>query len=246
MARDFAEMEREFLGSLKAETGKDLAEWMEAISGAGTTDRNTTIDWLKTRGFQFNRASWLERIHSNGGKPVYIDRAAEPRPAPAAMAPAASPKPPPPSEPSSQPRAQQRAPKAAVAAPPPSEVTGAVHSDPAALEAIIASAKGYRPLCNMLLDQIRRLVPAVEIVPIEGYVSFRAPAEFATLNVTSSELRLGLGLGQRGYDALAQKARLKGPSSQMTHMVVLSDARQIGQTLDELVLEAWNRINDEG
>jgi hypothetical protein len=29
-------------------------------------------------------------------------------------------------------------------------------------------------------------------------------------------------------------------------MVVLSDARQIGQTLDELVLEAWNRINDEG
>jgi hypothetical protein len=132
-------------------------------------------------------------------------------------------------------------------APVPAHLDAGVgQTDPAALEAILGAAKGYRPLCNMLLDQIRRLVPSAEIVPVAGYVSFRAPAEFATLNVSASELRLGLGLDGRSFDTLAQKARLKGPGPRMTHMVVLNDARQVGRALDELILEARKASADEG
>lgn len=253
MARDFAEMEREFLGGLKSETGKDLTQWMAAISAAGTTDRNATIDWLKTQGFAFSRASWLERIHSNGGRPVYIDRVevrAETQVphSPVAAAPSVralelrdrpAPHTPPPSQ-------AQRA--TTPLAPRPTAVrseaaTAKSPVDQASVEAVLSAAKGYRPLCNLVLDHIREVVAGVEVVPVDGYLSLRAPGEFAALAVSSSQLRLGLMLGDRRFDALAQKARLKGPGSQLTHMVVLNDARQVGPALAELIQDANRRIN---
>ncbi len=76
MAVDYAEKEREFLESLAADTGRDLSGWMTAISATSLTDRNAIIDWLRQQGFLFARASWLERIHHNGGRPIYLDPAA--------------------------------------------------------------------------------------------------------------------------------------------------------------------------
>src|SRR5688572_10829926 len=60
--------EREFLAGLKARTGRDLSQWMAAIAAQGFHDKNEIIDWLRTQGLPFARASWLERIHRNGGK----------------------------------------------------------------------------------------------------------------------------------------------------------------------------------
>src|SRR5262245_51167439 len=71
MANGEHEEEREFLAGLKARTGRDLAEWMAAIAAQGFQDRNEIIDWLRTQGLPFARASWLERIHRNGGKPIH-------------------------------------------------------------------------------------------------------------------------------------------------------------------------------
>ena len=254
MARDFAEMEREFLGELKSETGKDLTQWMAAISAAGPVDRNATIDWLKSQGFAFSRASWLERIHSNGGRPVYIDRVdvrAEPATLGAAAATPAPVSPPvfvPKPAPKVVPAAAvvQRPPPIASPRPAPATreaASPATSADAASLEAVLSAAKGYRPLCMLLLDQIRSLVGGVENIPVDGHVSIRAPREFAALTVSASQLRLGLALGDRRFDTLAQKARLKGPGPQLTHMVVLNDARQVGPALAELILEANRRIN---
>lgn len=72
MSKDFEDKEREFLETLKADTGRDLAEWMEAISNQGLPHRNDVIDWLRLQGFIFSRASWLERIHANDGRPIYL------------------------------------------------------------------------------------------------------------------------------------------------------------------------------
>ena len=71
MAKDEREEEREFLSGLKARTGRDLGEWMAAIAAQGFTDKNEIIDWLREQSLPFARASWLERIHRNGGKPIY-------------------------------------------------------------------------------------------------------------------------------------------------------------------------------
>jgi len=71
MTRDEREEEQEFLADLQARTGRSLADWMAAITAQGYADKNETIDWLRRQGFPFARASWLERIHSNGGRPIY-------------------------------------------------------------------------------------------------------------------------------------------------------------------------------
>ncbi len=73
MATDFGEKERAFIDGLKENTGRDLAEWMQEIAASGQVQRNDIIDWLRHKGLMFSRASWLERIHHNGGKPIYAD-----------------------------------------------------------------------------------------------------------------------------------------------------------------------------
>lgn len=227
------EEEREFLERLQARTGRDLSEWMAAITLERFADKNAAIDWLRGQGFTFQRASWLERIHANGGKPIFGEVPAKASPVkPAAERPAADPAPAPTVEP-----ARPAAPHPAV--PAPSANTAA------ALEKLIAGAKGYRPLYQMLETAIRGAVPDVVLTPRASYISYGAPGEFAVVTLHPSEVRLGLDLGDRPFDAQVQKAKLKGPGPGITHMVVLTDARQINGELLGLIKAAHERINKQ-
>jgi hypothetical protein len=226
------EEEREFLERLQARTGRDLAEWMAAITLERFTDKNAVIDWLRAQGFTFQRASWLERIHANGGKPIFADMPVKPSPPkPAAEAPAVAPAP-------TAPKAEPPPQAAAAAAPPPANAA-------AALEKLIAGAKGYRPLYQMLESAIRGAVPDVVLSPRAGFISYGAPAEFAAVTLHATEVRLGLDLGDRPFDAQVQKAKMKGPGPGITHMVVLTDARQINGELLALIKAAHERINKQ-
>ena len=80
MATDYGEKERAFIDGLKENTGRDLAEWMQSIASSGQLQRNDIIDWLRHKGLMFSKASWLERIHHNGGKPIYADAPKESAP----------------------------------------------------------------------------------------------------------------------------------------------------------------------
>ena len=97
MSTDYGEKERQFLETLKTDTGRDVAEWMAIIAAEKLTTRNEIIDWLRRKGFMFSKASWLERIHNNGGRPIYENggaarKTARPRRAAApTIAPAAAP-----------------------------------------------------------------------------------------------------------------------------------------------------------
>jgi hypothetical protein len=218
MARDYGEIERAFLTALKAETGKDLAEWMAAIAAQSFADKNQTIDWLRRQGFSFSRASWLERIHSNGGKPIYVGRV------PARGAVAAAP---------------------LAAATPGADSGGGENereNDPR-LERVLAAAKGYRPLCQLLLSEVRTALPGVRIVPKAGSISLCRPREFAVVGVQASELRLGLALGERPFDSELGAPRIKGAGPHITHMLVLTDARRVNVALIDLVKAADGLVN---
>lgn len=217
MAGEEEQEEREFLADLKARSGRDLAQWMAAIAGQGFADRNATIDWLRAQGFPFARASWLERIHSNGGRPIYGD-------APTA-APAAPARPPP---------ATTR-PAPAAKAPSRGEVE--------ALDKLLAAAKGYRPLYLLLEAEVRAAIPGVSIVPKGNCISFAAPVEFAAVSLHATELRLGLDLGDRDFDPPLQRWKLKGAGAAITHMLVLTDARQVNADLLDLIRIADARAN---
>jgi hypothetical protein len=232
---DESQEEREFLEGLKARTGRDLAEWMAAIASQAFHDKNEIIDWLRNQGLPFARASWLERIHRNGGKPIHGDASASvTEDAPRAEARPVETRSPPP--PTAQPAARP--------APPPASQPAA---DAAAdLEKLVAAAKGYRPLYHMLEARIREAISGVGFVPQGRYVSIRAPNELAAVTLHPTEIRVGLDLGDRPFDAEVQKAKLRGPGPAITHMVALTDARQVNDRLLELIVAANARVNRTG
>ena len=211
MSNDEREEERDFLEGLKARTGRDLGQWMAAIAAEGFSDKNEIIDWLRAEGLPFARASWLERIHRNGGKPIYATAlpaasAAEgtarsdtqpaapvPRPEPVSARPA--------SKARENPQAAEPSPNAAEA-----------------LEKLVSAAKGYRPLYHMLEARIRQAIPDVVVAPLARHVSLGAPHEFAALTLHPTEIRLGLDLGdriaaRRDRLAFAEQARLGGKAA---------------------------------
>ena len=219
MTADEREDERRFLAELKSRSGRDLAEWMAAISAQSFADKNDTIDWLRAQGFPFARASWLERIHSNGGRPIYLHHAPN-------AGPEGKPHPPLPTPPA-------RAPAPRV--PSQREI--------ADLDKLLAAGKGYRPLYLLLETEIRAAVPDLVVTPKAAYISLGAPLEFAAVTLHASELRLGLDLGDRAFDAQVQKARIRGPGASISHMLVLTDARQVNADLLNLIKAADKRVN---
>ena len=216
MARDEEEEEREFLADLEARTGRDLAAWMAAIAAERFADKNEAIDWLRAQGIPFARASWLERIHSNGGRPIYLH-------APPKAAIDAKPQPPPPK------------PVPAPRVPSQREI--------ADLDTLLAPGKGYRPLYQLLEAEIRAVVPGLAVTPKAAYISLGAPGEFAAVTLHSSGLRLGLDLGDRPFDMQLQKPRMRGPGPAISHMAVLTDARQVNADLLNVIKAANARVN---
>ncbi len=242
MAVDYAKREREFLESLEQDTGRDLAQWMSAIAATGLTDRNAIIDWLRQQGFLFARASWMERIHHNGGRPIYLDAAAIGGGPPMAakpatpVAPARAPIQEAPADPISGP---------AVPAPaPPVTRAKAPETEGVTLDAVLAEAKGYRPLAVLLLKEIEKTVPGAVLTPREGAIGILAANAVVAgvLTLTAKELRLALALGAKAVLPPFTKPRFPKPhpdlSGPFTHMVVLTDARQVTVDLLAAVADA--------
>ena len=224
MAKDYGEMEREFIAGLKQDTGRDLAEWMAAIGAQGFTNKNDAIDWLRGHGFVFNWASWLERIHANAGRPIYADKPAS---VPSKRL-AANPKP-------TVPRVVP--PSAAPAAEPPAPAPDT------RLDELIAAAKGYQPLYRLLASEIAKALPGVRLSATPPYISAGRPAEFALIETSARGLRLALDLGDRPFEPPLQPAKLAGTPKRLGHMIVLDDARNIDVRLIELIKAADARVN---
>lgn len=247
MAVDYAEREREFLAGLEADTGHDLAGWMKLIEEQNLAHRNDIIDWLRTKGFHFSWASWLERIHHNGGRPIYALAAGTPAGAaqslPAARAAPASASV---SRPSSV-VVQPAAPPASHQARP--AVIAADLSQPAArpggadLPALLAAGKAYRMLAEHLIREVQKAIPEVSVTARDGYVSFGRPVEFAALAISPKELRFGLELGDDAVQSVVPRGRMSGTAATITHVGVLTDARQVNAPLIEAVKQAHRKVN---
>ena len=252
MAVDYAEKEREFLESLAADTGRDLSGWMTAISATSLTDRNAIIDWLRQQGFLFARASWLERIHHNGGRPIYLDPAAfdtailsrdkpqlvspmlPAKPAAAVLTPQVLPTPRPPLAPLPvDPVATVRQPQSA-----PSEA--------ASLDALLAEAKAYRPLAQFVLREIEKAAPDLVFEARSGFIAINGQYGLAgVLTIAPKELRLALAWPDDAAPAPFVKAKFAkthpGIPAQISHMAILTDARQVTPDLVGAVAKAADR-----
>jgi hypothetical protein len=238
MSTDYAEKEREFLTSLKEDTGRDLAEWMSLISAQGFSDKNQIIDWLRQQGFMFSKASWLERVHHNGGKPIYGD--AHPRTEPR-LAQSSKPQRPSPQEVKVV-EAAKPAPDLPILATPspepsPSQPNGRLNS--IEMDKLLVKAKAMRPLAQYLLGEIEKLLPDLALEPRDPLIVLSCGREFGALLLGPRELRLALNLENQPFNEVWKPARVAGPaprfSPNLTHVTVLNDARQINAGLLEQV-----------
>ncbi len=246
MSRDYAEKEREFIESLKADTGRDLAQWMNVIGAQEFAHRNDIIDWLRQQGFLFAWASWLERIYHNGGKPIYYDEAA-PKPA-SSEAVREAPKPihearPPAaakliSEPPSQPPASSA---------PVSSAPGGSNLAPE-IKALIASARAYAPLAGYLIRRIKEAIPTTRFEAGPKHIAMHTgPEPFALLAIGSKDLRIAFAGPPGVHAAPHEKVRLSNLGSPLpaglTHMIQLTDARQIDEAFVDSLVGAQTRAH---
>jgi hypothetical protein len=237
MAKDYAEIEQEFIAGLKGQTGKELAEWMALISSKAFANKNDAIDWLRLQGFAFNWASWLERIHTNGGVPLYADK-----PVVAAV------KRTPPQREARVEKAEKVTtitpePVAAVSKPVTRVTAGPAGDGDAALQSLIAAAKGYQPLYRLLASQVIRAVPGATITAGDTYICVGNPKEFAGIETSAKGLRLALDLGDRPFTPPLQPSKLATAPKRLSHMIVLDDARKVDAALMDLVRAADARVN---
>jgi hypothetical protein len=214
----YAEKEREFVGGLAEDTGRDLTGWMTAIAASGHTERNNIIDWLRHQGFQFAWASWLERIHHNGGRLIY-----------AGVMPG-------------QPRAPSRGGTTKIIEdePPPRERTAFRASTPPAddVKNLLSEAKGLKPLAEHVLREVARAVPATEFSVAGPLVTMSAPIPFAALHPGPKKLRLYANFGPAGGGRSKPAEAVNRAAPPFAEMLLLDDARSIDEDFRRLVRAA--------
>ncbi|MDZ4843396.1 MAG: hypothetical protein SH859_14820 [Hyphomicrobium aestuarii] len=264
MTSHFVDKERAFVDGLEVETGRSLGVWMIEIEASGLTARNDIIDWLRQRGFTFAKASWLERIHHNGGALIYAGVAPTVAPTafsarfangaaaagqalPGQIAPARSTSAPAspievPAPVQTQPvaRAITPAPQVIRAAPPTAAQSAASHPD-VGFEAILAQGKAYRPLAQVLLREILAALPGTDLRLADGVIVFEMSVPFCAMAPGPKGVRLDMPAGC-GPSPLFQASRSVAVAG-LTASALLTDARQIDDRLLKAIADAARRTD---
>lgn len=220
MSTDYAEKERNFIASLDEDTGHDLAGWMAAISNSGHTERNAIIDWLRLQGFQFAWASWLERIHHNGGRLIYADNGEFSTPGKSERPdPLVHGEPP-------------RLTKPVLTSAPPDRTAIGSSDD---IKRALGEAKGLRPLADLILSEIARAVPDVAYKASGSLIIMSAPHPFAALLPAPKRLRLYGSFGADGVHRARPADGVNKSVPQFPEMLVLDDARDVDEDFQRLI-----------
>lgn len=100
-----------------------------------------------------------------------------------------------------------------------------------------------RPLFEEVQKAILSWDDTVDFIAKKTYVSITKKREFAAISIKKGEVRLGMDLGDRPFDALAEKAKLTGPMPRISHMVVIRDKSDLTKQVFELLETSKNRVN---
>lgn len=111
------------------------------------------------------------------------------------------------------------------------------------LENQFAKAEPMRPLYEAFIDFVKKNFPAASVLPKKTYVSILENREFATVSIRPKELRIGFDLGDRPFDDTIEKAKLSGPMPRISHMLVLTDAKQLDRSVIELMKASHARCH---
>jgi hypothetical protein len=111
------------------------------------------------------------------------------------------------------------------------------------LDAQFAKAADMKPLYEQFLEFIGKNFPNSNVLPKKTYVSILENREFAAVNIKPKELRIGLDLGDRPFNSTIEKAKLTGPMPRISHMFVLTDAKQLNSEIARALKDSHARCH---
>ena len=106
-----------------------------------------------------------------------------------------------------------------------------------------AKAVEMRPLYDSFIEFVAEQFPNATVLPKKTYVSIIEKREFAAVNIKAKELRIGFDLGDRPFDEKIEKAKLTGPMPRISHMLVLTDKKQLDSNLVEALKQSHGRCH---
>ncbi|HAY33157.1 MAG TPA: DUF5655 domain-containing protein [Ignavibacteria bacterium] len=109
-------------------------------------------------------------------------------------------------------------------------------------QALFKGKENLIPLYDELENFIKSVFKNAEILPTKTYISFREGREFAVAAIKSKEIRVGMDLGDKKFDQYLLKAVSLGAMPRISHMIVLTEKKQIDNKLKELLKEANKRV----
>lgn len=109
------------------------------------------------------------------------------------------------------------------------------------LENQFAKSPDMRPVFDTISEKITSSFTGTQLIPKKTYLSFTAVREFVAVNVKAAELRLGLDLGEVPFTNSVQKSKLTGPMPRMSHMVIITHAKDLDKKVMELITQSYNR-----
>lgn len=95
------------------------------------------------------------------------------------------------------------------------------------------------PIYAALESALHNRLPDAEFIPTKAYVSIEGKRCFACATLTKNALRFGLDLGDRPFDDYTQKAKSLGAMPNLTHMIELTDAAQVDDSLLDMAEQAY-------
>jgi len=113
----------------------------------------------------------------------------------------------------------------------------------ALLENQFIKCPDMRSLFDTVSKDIISQFQGTQLIPKKTYLSFTSVREFAAINIKPKEIRLGLDLGEEPFTEIVQKSKLTGPMPRISHMIVLSDIKQLDKNVIALITKSYNRTN---
>ncbi len=106
-----------------------------------------------------------------------------------------------------------------------------------------AKAVEMRELYAAFIDFVSKNFPDASVLPKKTYVSILEKREFAAVNIKPKELRIGFDLGEQPFDETIEKAKLTGPMPRISHMFVLTDAKQLDSKIVDALKQSHARCH---
>jgi hypothetical protein len=110
------------------------------------------------------------------------------------------------------------------------------------ISAILAAAKGLRPLAELIIREIKSAVPKVEYSAQSPFVILSAPQRFAALLPGPKRVLLYANFEDKGSLDVRAASAIAKASPPFPQMLVLDDARLIGQDFRDAVASAARNV----